>query len=199
MEDCLYILFAPTTRVSPSTAIESPNQSPTALSGAVTLFRSEPDRLKMYTSPPLPAVALSDALTKINSSVARSNTFLPVLKYSYDESAGVKVLLIFVTMPSSCLQESVLPTITKNGMEVELKYSWEAHVFGMFQSCSACLGVQVLTSQKKAMRKLLQNFGDPIIHTNSSKLTIDLPFRCKSQFYIDPRTNCNLNGEVHQG
>lgn len=102
-------------------------------------------------------------------------------------------------MPSSCLRESVLPTITKNGMEVELKYSWEPHVFAMFQSCSACLGVQALTSQKKAVRELLENFGDPITHTNSSRMTIDLPFRCESRFYIDPGTKVNLNGEVHRG
>lgn len=131
--------------------------------------------------------------------MARSNTFLPVLKYSYDESTGVKVLHVLVTMPSSCLRGSVLPTITKNGMEVELTYSWEMHVFDMFQRCSNDHGIPALTSQQNAVRELLQTFGDPITHTNSSKMTIDLPFRCESQFYIDPGTNYSMNGERHRG
>ena len=64
----------------------------------------------------------------------------------------------------------------------------------MFEQLSNILGIQQAISQKKAVRDLIQTSGDPVTRTNTSKMTISLPFKCDRQFYIEPNA-----GAIHRG
>ena len=115
-----------------------------------------------------------------------SNLYCPTIMFSFDNSWGVKVLQIYSTLPSSSNGESVHPTISKNGMEVTLTYTWEPHLFSVFERTAMKHGEQAYIALRESIKDLLTQHGDPVTGRKTTKLTLSLPFKCEQQFYLPP-------------